>query len=245
MNAVLATFLRELRAYFFSPIAYVVLFFLLAVNGGIFAVILSYLNQPMAPPGPPFEYFFNNFYFWLLQLIVAPVLTMRLLAEERKSGSIEVLMTAPVTEGQVVAGKYLAAFAFYLFLWAPTVIYALVVDHYADVDFGTIAAGYLGTALVGALFLSIGVLASAMTRNQIVAAIVSFALIAMVFMVVFLTNLVDDPLWQEVIGYITVAEHMEDFSKGIVDTRRVVFYLTTTLFFLWVAGRTLADKKWR
>lgn len=245
MNAVLATFLRELRAYFFSPIAYIVLFFLLAVNGAIFAVIVSFLTQPMAPPGPPFEYFFNNFYFWLLQLIVAPVLTMRLLAEERKSGSIEVLMTAPVTEGQVIAGKYLAAFVFYLFLWAPTALYAVLIDYYAEVDFGTLAASYLGLALVGALFLAIGVVASAMTRNQLVAAIVSFALIALIFLVVFLTNLVNDPTSKEVLGYLSVAEHMEDFSRGIVDTRRLVFYPTATLFLLWLAGRTLADKKWR
>lgn len=245
MSGVLATFLRELRAYFFSPLAYVILFFLLAVNGAIFVIIVSYLGDPLAPAGRPFDYFFNNFYFWLLQLIVAPVLTMRLLAEERKSGSIEVLMTAPVTEGQVVAGKYLAALAFYVFLWAPTLLYGVVVDHYSDVDWGTLGAGYLGVLLIGAFFLSIGVVGSALSRNQIVAAIISFGLIALVFVIVFLPNLVNDPGLQEVFSYVSVAEHMEDFSRGIVDTRRLVFYLSTTLFFLWFASRALEDKKWR
>ena len=245
MNAVSATFLRELRAYFFSPLAYVVLFFLLVANGVIFAIIVGYLNDPLAPAGRPFDFFFNNFVFWAMQLFGAPVLTMRLLAEERRSGSIEVLMTAPVTEGQVVAGKYLAAFVFYLFLWLPTVAYAAVIDRFGDVDWGTIAAGYLGIALVGALFLSIGVFGSALSKNQIVAAIITFALNLLVFMIVFLTNLVNDPKLKDLLAHLSIAEHMDEFSKGIVDTRRLVFYLSATLFFLWVASRTLEDKKWR
>ena len=245
MNALWATFLRELRAYFFSPLAYVVLFFLLVANGVIFAIIVGYLNDPLAPAGRPFDFFFNNFVFWAMQLFGAPVLTMRLLAEERRSGSIEVLMTAPVTEGQVVAGKYLAAFAFYLFLWLPTVAYAVIIDRFGDVDWGTIAAGYLGIALIGALFLAIGVLGSALSKNQIVAAIITFALNLLVFMVVFLTNLVNDPTLKDVFGHLSLAEHMEEFSKGIVDTRRLVFYLSATLFFLWFASRALEDKKWR
>lgn len=245
MSAVWATFQRELRAYFFSPLAYVVLFFLLVANGVIFAIIVGYLNDPLAPAGRPFDYFFNNFVFWAMQLFGAPVLTMRLLAEERRSGSIEVLMTAPVTEGQVVAGKYLAAFTFYLFLWLPTVLYAVVIDRFSDIDWGTIASGYLGMALVGALFLAIGVLGSALSKNQIVAAIITFALNLLVFMIVFLTNLVNDPKLKDLFGYMSIAEHMDEFSKGIVDTRRLVFYLSTTLFFLWFASRTLEDKKWR
>jgi len=135
VKAVLATFLRELRAYFFSPLAYVVLFFFLAVNGVIFVLIVSYLNDPLAPAGRPLDVFFGgSFLFWMVLLVVAPVLTMRLIAEERRSGSIEVLMTAPVTEGQVVAGKYLAALAFYVFLWLPTVVYAGIIDYYSEID---------------------------------------------------------------------------------------------------------------
>ena len=245
MSAVWATFLRELRAYFFSPLAYVVLFFLLVANGVIFAIIVGYLNDPLAPAGRPFDFVFNNFVFWAMPLFGAPVLTMRLLAEERRSGSIEVLMTAPVTEGQVVAGKYLAAFVFYLFLWLPTVLYAVMIDRFGDVDWGTIASGYLGIALVGALFLAIGVLGSALSKNQIVAAIITFALNLLVFMIVFLTNLVNDPRLKDLFGHMSIAEHMDEFSKGIVDTRRLVFYLSATLFFLWFASRALEDKKWR
>lgn len=245
MNAVVATFQRELRAYFVSPLAYVVLFFVLVVHGIIFAIIVSYLNDPMVPAGRPFDYFFNSFWFWLTLLFATPVLTMRLLAEERRSGSIEVLMTAPVTEGQVVAGKYLASLVFYAFLWAPTALYAVLVDRFSDIDWGTIGAGYLGVLLIGGLFLAVGMVGSALTSNQIIAAVISFALLALLFVVVFLPNLVNDPGLSEALRYVSVVDHMEELSKGIVDTRRLVFYVSATLFFLFFASRALEDKKWR
>ncbi|MEM7049158.1 MAG: ABC transporter permease subunit [Acidobacteriota bacterium] len=246
MNAIVATFLRELKAYFFSPLAYVVLFFFLVVNGAVFALIVNYLNNPLAEAGRPFDIFFGgSIFFWLILLFATPVLTMRLIAEERKSGSIEVLMTAPVTEDQVVIGKYLAAFAFYCFLWLPTVLYAVIVDRASDIDWGTIASGYLGIALIGGFFLALGVLGSAMSRNQIVAAIISFALSLLVFVLVFLPGLVNDPGLQQLFSYVSVVEHMDEFARGIVDTRRLVFYLSTTVFLLYLASRTLEEKKWR
>jgi gliding motility-associated transport system permease protein len=246
VKAILATFLRELRAYFFSPLAYVVLFFFLAVNGVIFVLIVSYLNDPMAPAGRPLDVFFGgSFLFWMVLLVVAPVVTMRLIAEERRSGSIEVLMTAPVTAGQVVAGKYLAALGFYVFLWLPTVVYAGIIDHYSDIDWGTVGAGYLGIFLVGALFLAIGTFGSALSRNQIVAAIIGFALISLFFFMAFVPGLVNDPTWKEVFSYVSAVQHMDDFAKGIVETRRLVFYVTTTLFFLFLTSRMLDEKKWR
>ncbi|MEM7482248.1 MAG: ABC transporter permease [Acidobacteriota bacterium] len=246
MNALLATFSRELRAFFFSPLAYVVLFFFLAVNGAVFALIVSYLNNPLAEAGRPFDIFFGgSFLFWIVLIFATPVLTMRLLAEERKSGSIEVLMTAPVTEGQVVAGKYLASFVFYLFLWLPTVSYAVIVDRASDLDWGTIASGYLGIALIGGLFLALGVFGSSLSRNQIVAAIISFAVSVLVLMVAFLPGLVNSQNLKEILSYVSVVEHMDEFARGIVDTRRLVFYGSVTAFLLWVASRTLEDNKWR
>ena len=245
MSAVWATFGRELRAYFYSPLAYVILFFFLVVNGAVFAVIVSYLSDPRYPAGRPFDIFFTGFLFWLLLLFVVPVITMRLLAEERKSGSIEVLMTAPVTAGQVVAGKYLAALVLFAFLWAPTALYALLVDRWSDVDWGILGAGYLGILLIGGMFLAVGVFASAMTRNQIVAAMVTFAVILLIFFAAFLGGLVTNPGLQEVLGYVSVLDHMTELSRGVVDTRRLVFYGATTLFFLFAASRALEDRKWR
>ncbi|MFQ5350446.1 MAG: ABC transporter permease [Thermoanaerobaculia bacterium] len=155
MRSLLAILTRELRAYFFSPLAYVVAALLLLVNGAVFWLIVSYLNDPRAGIGAPLELFFGQtVFFWLVLLFVAPVVTMRLLSEERRSGTIEVLMTAPVTETTVVVGKYLAALAFYLFLWLPTVVYAVILSRHSAVDWGPVASGYLGLAGIGALLLA-------------------------------------------------------------------------------------------
>ena len=246
MNGVLATLERELRAYFFSPLAYVVAFFLLAGNGIVFALILAFLNDPMAPAGRPLDLFFGGtFFFWLLVTAMAPVLTMRLLAEEKRSGSIEVLMTAPVTEGQVVAGKYLAALVFYAFLWLPTVAYPAIVATGTDVDWGVVAAGYLGILLVGALFLAAGTFASAMTSNQIVAAVMSFALLFALFAASLVEYLVTGAGLQEALRYLSIPQHMEELARGIVDTRRLVFYVSGTLFFLFLSTKALEARKWR
>jgi ABC-2 type transport system permease protein len=246
MRAVWATFTRELRAYFFSPLAYVVLFFFLVVNGIVFTLVISFLNDPRSPGGPPLTLFFGGtFFFWLTLIFLLPVLTMRLLSEEYRSGSIEVLMTAPVTETQVVAGKYLAALVFYLFLWLPTLAYSGIVAHFNKVDWGPVAAGYLGVVGIGAMFLAVGLFASAMTKNQLVAAIITFALLIFLFAVGFLENLVTSDLAKRAIGYVNLLDHMDEFAKGIVDSRHLVYYLTATLFFLFLTSRALEDRKWR
>lgn len=247
MSGVLAIFQRELRAYFLSPLAWVILCFMLIINGVIFALILIALNDPLQPPGRPLDLFFGGtFLFWLVLLFVAPVLTMRLLAEERRSGSLEVLMTAPVTEGQVVVGKYLAALVFYAFLWFPTVTYAGIVALHSEIDWGVVAAGYLGVLLVGALFLAVGLFTSAMTSNQIVAAVMSFAILLALICVTFLEYFVNSQVLRDALAFISFPEHVSgELAKGIVDTRRLVFYLTGTGFFLFLTGRALESGKWR
>ena len=247
MSGILAIFQRELRAYFLSPLAYVVLCFLLVINGVIFAIILVALNDPLQPAGRPLDLFFGGtFLFWLVVMFAAPVLTMRLLAEERRSGSIEVLMTAPVTEWQVVLGKYLAALIFYAFLWLPTVAYAGIVAFHSEIDWGVVAAGYLGVFLIGALFLAIGLFASAVTSNQIIAAVIAFAILLTLTCLTFLGYFVNSQLLKEAFTFISFPEHMSsEFAKGIVDTRRLVFYLATTGFFLFLSARALESGKWR
>lgn len=243
MNGVLATFRRELRAYFFSPLAYMVMCFFLAVSGVIFILLVSQLNDPRSVGGPPLGFFFQA--SWLMLLLVIPVLTMRLISEEMRSGSIEVLMTAPVTEGQVVAGKFLAAWAFYAALWLPTVVYGLSIHLYEKVDWGPVAAGYLGVLLIGAFFLSIGVFASSMTRSQLLAAMITVALLLLLFLVSLFEALFNNETIKQALGFMNVWNHIEEFSTGIVDSRRLVFYLSGTFFFLFLASRALEDKKWR
>lgn len=246
MKGALATLSRELRAYFFSPLAYAILTLFLLVNGFIFWVIVSFLSDPRARIGAPLELFFGQtVYFWLVLLCIVPVLTMRLLAEERKSGTIEVLMTAPVTETQVVLGKYFAALLFYLCLWLPTLVYVAIIARHADVDPGPVAAGYLGVLGVGALFLAVGVFASSVARNQIVAAVLTFALLVLLFSCGLLANLVTGEVLKKAFAYLDLWQHMDDFAKGLVDTRRLVYYVSGSAFFLFLATRALAANKWR
>jgi ABC-2 type transport system permease protein len=243
MNGILATFLRELRAYFLSPLAYALLFFLLLANGILFTMILVFLNDPLAPPGRPLDFFFGS--SWWMLIFVGPLLTMRLLAEERKSGTIEVLMTAPVTEAQVVLGKYLAALAFFVVLWLPTLVYAGIVAFYSEIDWGVVAAGYLGVVLVGGLILSVGMLTSALTRNQVIAAVSAVALSFALYIFTVFEQAVSSQALKSAFSYMSIPDHLEELAKGIVDTRRLVFYLTTTAFFLFLTGRALESGKWR
>jgi ABC-2 type transport system permease protein len=243
VNGVLATCRRELRAYFFSPLAYVVLFFFLAVNGVIFVYLVGQLSDPRSAGGPPLGYFFRA--TWLMLLLLGPLLTMRLVSEELRSGSIEVLMTAPVTETEVIVGKFLAAFVFYAFLWLPTVAYGVMISAYQKVDWGPIAAGYLGVLLIGSLFLSIGIFASATTRSQLLAAMMTGALLFILFLLGVFEEMVNNDVAKKALGYASLWNHIDEFASGIVDTRRLVFYLSGTLFFLFLASRALEDKKWR
>ncbi len=247
MSGFWAIFHRELRAYFFSPLAWVILTFFLLVNGYVFSLIVSFLNDPRAGGSTtPLKLFFGDtFFFWLVLLFVTPVLTMRLLSEERRSGTIEALMTAPVSETQVVAGKYLAALAFYAFLWLPTLAYVAVVARASEVDWGPIVSGYVGVLGIGAVFMAVGIFGSSFTKNQIVAAVVTFAMLIFFFAVAFLDGLVSDEALKSSLSYLNLLDHMDEFGKGIVDTRRLVYYLTTVVLFLFLSSRTLAAKKWR
>jgi ABC-2 type transport system permease protein len=242
----MAVFRRELRAYFFSPLAYVILAFFLIVQGYTFSLIVAFLSDPRASAGKPLELFFGQTIFtWLVLLFTGTFLTMRLISEELRSGTIETLMTAPVSETQVVLGKYFAAFAFYLFLWAPTLIYVAVIRAHSPVDWGPIAAAYVGIFGIGALFLSVGLFASAMSKNQIVAAIVTFSFLLVLFSAGLMENLFNGETAKKVFSHMNLWAHMDDFSKGIVDTRRLVYYLSGAGFFLFLTSRALAAKKWR
>ena len=246
MKGVLANFSREFRAYFFSPLAYIVAALVTLINGVVFWLIVSFLNDPRAAIGAPLQLFFGQtFFFWMVIVFVAAVLTMRLLSEERRSGTIEVLMTAPVTEEQVVVGKYLAALGFYVFLWLPTLAYPALLAYYSEVDWGPVATGYIGILGIGSLFLAAGVLASALSRSQLVAAVLTFALLVFMIIVGCLENLFTDPSFRELIGYLNLMQHMDDFGKGVIDTRRLVFYLSATVLLLFLSARALESRKWR
>ncbi len=238
---------RELIAYFSSPLAYIVLTAFLLMQGYIFSLIVSILNDPRTPSMTPLELFFGgSIFFWLFLLFVVPVITMRLVAEERRSGTVETLLTAPLTEAQVIAGKFIAAFVFYLVLWAPTVVYVLILERYSEIDLGPVASGYLGVALVGFLFLAVGTFTSTLTDNQLIAAIIAFAMLVGLFSIGLVEHLLLSSSWlRDALAYMNLWTHMDDFAKGIVDSRRVVYPLSVGLLFLYLATTSLQLKKWR
>ncbi|MFN2385386.1 MAG: ABC transporter permease [Thermoanaerobaculia bacterium] len=243
MRRLWAIISREWRAYFFSPLAYVILAAFLLMNGVIFGAIVAYLNDPNAPKGQALTLLFTNTYFWLFLLFVVPIIAMRLFPEERKSGTIEVLLTSPVSEGTVVVGKFIGALGFFLTLWLPTLAYIFILRAQTPIDVGPVVAGYLAITLIGAYFLSVGTFASVLTKNQIVAAILAFAMLIPIFSAGLLEGMVTDPKLRNLTGYFNLWEHMEEFSRGVVDTRRIVYYLSATLFFLFLTTVTLSAKK--
>jgi len=246
MKGGLAVFGRELRAYFYAPLAYVLLTFFLLVQGYYFSLIVAYLSDPRYPAGRPLELFFGQTIFtWLVLIFAGTFLTMRLISEEMRQGTIETLMTAPVSETAVVLGKYFAALGFYLFLWAPTLVYVGIVRWFTPVDWGPIASAYLGIVGIGALFLAVGTFASATSKNQIVAAMVTFFCLLVLFSCGLMESLVNGETAKKVFGYVNLWQHMDDFSKGIVDTRRLVYYASVAGLFLFMTTRALAAKKWR
>lgn len=249
MINILTVLRRELMSTFFTPTAWVLLALFLLVQGYSFYLFMELINQPGAPHGAVLRYFFGGtLLYWLFVIFIVCVITMRLLAEERRRGTLEALLTTPVTEAQVVVGKYLAALAFYCFLWLPTVAYVAVVAALAgpgDLSWGSVVAGYLGTLLVGASCLSVGVLGSALTRSQIVAATVTFALLSSFLLLGALDLFVSSPGARAVVAHLNLFEHMEEFARGIVDSRRVVFHLSVILFCLTAATKALEAKRWR
>ena len=238
---------REVRAYFYSPIAYIVLAATLLMNGWTFWILINALNNPeLQLTGNVMQLFFGGtFFFWFSMLLVTPVLTMRLLSEEKRSGSIELLMTAPVTDLEVVLGKFLASWFFFILMWLPTALYILILRQYSSLDMGPIFCGYLGTVLVGGLFLSVGIFASAMTSNQIIAAVVSFVILLFLFSIGVLDLFLGDPISKKVIAYLNILDQFGDFAKGILDTRRLVYYVSLTVLNLFLSIRILESRRWR
>lgn len=247
MSNLLTLISREIRAYFYSPIAYIVMAVSLLINGWTFWILANALNNPQLQlTGNVMQFFFGGtFFFWFSLLLLTSTLTMRLLSEEKRTGSIELLMTAPVTDLEVVLGKFLASWFFFILMWVPTFFYIWILRRYVPIDLGPIFCGYAGTFLVAGLFLSVGLFASSLTSNQIIASITSFGILLLIFSVGVLDLFLTDPVSKKVISYISVLDHFSDFGKGILDTRRLVYYISFTILNLFFAVRTLESRRWK
>jgi ABC-2 type transport system permease protein len=229
-----------------SPLFWVILVPFLVFNGASFYALLDLLSQPMAPEGAPMQMFFGgSILFWLAVFPMCALIPMGTIASERRNGTIETLMTAPVSDFEVVLAKFLAAWITYILLWAPVALYVLVLARYGDPEPGPIAAGFLGTVLIGAAFLSIGVLASALTRSQIIAAVIAFMGQCVLLVLGVMEYLSFEGWWHDLFHYLNIWSHFDDWGRGIVDTRYVVYYAALTCLCLFCAVRALETRRWR
>lgn len=242
--------MREVRSYFYSPIAYIVLVFFLLVTGVDFYFQISFMNQRSVGYSVQ-EAFFNSVFFWFAFVLIFPLITMRLFSEEFKLGTIEPLMTAPVRDWQVVLSKFFGALVFYIVLWVPTGayfwIFRLITHQDAASSPGAYAGSYLMLLLLGMFYLSVGCFASVLTKNQIIAAIVSFCTITLLFFLGLIQFILLDvsASTRELLGYFSALEHMGTLSRGIIDTRPIVLYLSMTAVMLTLTYQAFQSRKWR
>jgi ABC-2 type transport system permease protein len=230
---------RELASYFHSPVAYVAMALFLFAAGAAFVM---YDFQPGHPD--EMRHTFESF-VWLL-VFVSPVLTMSLLAQEWSSGTMETLMTTPINELDVVIGKFLGSMAFFVVLVLPTILYVALLSVYGHVDIGPVIAGYLGIFLTAALFISVGLFCSSMTKSQLVAAFatgaVLFASTIIPYLVSYYATIGD--VWRSVVNGCIYARY-SGFAQGIIDTGNVVFFIAATAVFLFLSVKKLESRRWQ
>lgn len=228
-------FMKELRSFFNSPVAYIVIVVFLVILGWFFTSNLFIAN--ISSLRTVFE--MTPF----LLLFFAPAITMRLISEEKKSGTLELLITKPVEESEIILGKFLASWALYFFALLPTFCYYLTVSFLGKLDFGAVAGGYAGLLFVGAVFLAVSVFGSSITENQVVAFIVSFLIVFCLFMLdkvlFYLPNAVVSAF-----EYISIDYHFSNIERGVIDTRDLVYYFSAITIALAAATSILQRRRW-
>jgi len=239
---------RELFAFFVTPLAWVLIVVFLLVQGMHFFLLVDHFARQTDATGdetPLSAFFGNTVLLYLVLFVLIPPMTMRLFAEERRSGTIETLMTAPVSSSAVVLAKYAAVLTTYVVMWLPTVLYVVILGRTGPVDWNTAASAYLGVLLVGAAYLALGCCASALTRSQFLAMIWT-ALILLVLFILGLGEFVtrEGTVMHDVCAHVSVWAHMNDFASGLVDTRRLVFYGTLIVLPLFITTRAVDAWRW-
>jgi ABC-2 type transport system permease protein len=239
---------RELFAFFVTPLAWVLITVFLFAQGMHFLLIVyNFANagQQLSDQTPLQAFFGNTVLLYVVLFLLVPPMTMRLFAEERRSGTIESLMTAPVSSVAVVLGKYAAVMTTYIAMWAPTVLYLIILRQTGEIDWHVAAAAFLGVLLWGGGYLSLGMLMSAITKSQFIALILTAMVILALFILgigEFVTR--DGTLMHDVCTHVSAWAHMNDFSSGVVDSRHLVFYGSLIVFPLFVTVRAVDAWRW-
>lgn len=236
MSNIITIIRRELSSYFFSPIIYIVMVVFILIYGLFFAEYVLELRIANL------EYSFSNLSIVLLFLL--PIMTMRSLAEERKQGTDELLMTAPITSTEIVLGKLVAITAAFLILLATVLVHLVIVLTMAQPDLGPILTSLLGLFLLGFTFISIGLFTSSLTDNQIIAVVLSFFISLILWLINWLADFFHGVLGQ-IFSSISLIKYFGDFNKGIIDTTNIIFYLSVTALFTFLTIRQVEGRRWR
>ncbi|MEE9172513.1 MAG: ABC transporter permease subunit [candidate division NC10 bacterium] len=252
---ILAIFKKEMRVYFASPIAYAVFTIFLVISGFFFYTILTYFSlisaQASMNPGLAtglnvtdgiVRPFFGN--MSVILLFVMPLITMRLFAEERKQGTLELLLTYPVRDAEVLLGKFLAATAFSGLLLLTTALYPLLLALWSEPELYPILTGYLGLLLLAMAFISLGLLCSSLTENQIVAATLAFGALLLFWIIGWAAMLAEGD-WALLFRYLSIVDHLASFTQGVIETKDLVYYLGVTSFFLFATLKSMEIRRWK
>jgi ABC-2 type transport system permease protein len=253
MRNILAIAQRELNGYFASPIGYVLIGFFALLFGWFFYVPLAFFEQQSMQAGmnPGQTLNINQMLVGptlmnttVIMLFLFPLITMRTYAEEKRSGTIELLLTSPITDIEIILGKFFGAMLLYAAMLGVTVIHIGILFIFGNPEWKPIATGYLGLLLMGGCFLSLGLFISSLTKNQIVAAMSTFAVFLMLWVINWISSFVG-PTTQAVLQNLSLTDHFDDFAKGIIDTKHVIYYLSFMAFGLFLTVRSVDSERWR
>ena len=254
MRNILAIFGKELRSYFSSPVAYGLMAFFALISGYFFYVYVAIfvsrgMEMQMMGRGMPMDV--NE---WVIRpmlmnisvigLFMIPMITMRLFAEEKSRGTIELLATSPVRDIEVIIGKWLAAVALYACILGLSVLNVVILYLYGKPDIGPLVTGYLGLLLQGGCLLAIGTFLSTTTKNQIIAGTATFAICLLLWVLDWVSNY-ETAAWAKAVAYLSVVSHFEPFAKGVIDSKDVIFYVSMIFFGLFLTARSMESLRWR
>ena len=251
----LAVLKKELRLYFSSTIAYAIFAIFALVAGWFFYSVFGWyalvsmqaaMNPMMARDLSVTEGVLRPLFqnISVIMLLMMPILTMRLFAEEKRSGTIELLLTYPVRDGEVLVGKYVAALAIFAGMLSLTLAYPVLIAWTTPLEWGPLVTGYLGLLLQGAAFIAVGILISSLTENQIVAAVATFGTLLIFWVISWASDSAGGALGK-VLSHLSITEHFDSFAKGVIDTKDVIYYLNLTILSLFLTLRSLESKRWR
>ena len=255
MSHIFAIAQKELRSFFVSPIAYVVVGLFALLFGAFFYSSLSFvlrisLQAGMMQGSPPIninEYMIRPLFgnTAVIMLFVLPIITMRSYAEEKRSGTMELLLSSPLTDAQIIGGKFLGALALFAMMLGVTAIHMGVVFLYGEPELWPVLTGYLGLFLMGASFISLGLLISSATKNQAVAAMITFAVLLLFWVISWLADPTSGSTTSQVLAYLSVLDHFDDFSKGVIDTSHLMYYVSFITLGLFLTAKSVDSERWR